>query len=147
MGYGHWAVSGVDPSAVPVLTSLVTGVLGGAAGEAGKRAWERMASLVRGRFGRDDPTTRALEQVDLVADDQQMVEAVSGVLAQRLAEAARRDPRFADELRAWMADATQVVNADGDVTNTISQSRIGGSVVQARDVGNVSFGPAPGDAP
>ena len=135
----------VDPSAVPVLTSLVTGVLGGAAGEAGKQAWQRLASLVRDRFGRDDPTTRALEQVDLVADDHQMVEAVSGVLAQRLSDAARRDPRFAEQLRAWMADATQVINADGDVTNTITGSRIGGTVVQARDIGNVSFGPPPGD--
>jgi len=128
-----------------VLTSLVTGVLGGAAGEAGKQMWGRMKTLVRGWFGRDDPTTRALEQVDLVSADAQMVEAVSGVLAQRLSDSARRDPAFAAELREWMADAARVVNAEGDVTNTIGgQATIGGSVVQARDIGNVSFGTPPG---
>lgn len=104
-----------------------------------------MTSLVRDRFDRDEPTTRALAQVELVADDHQMVEAVSGVLAQRLADAARRDARFAGELRSWMIEATQVINTDGDVTSVITRSRAGGLVVQARDVGNVSFGPPPGD--
>lgn len=136
----------MDPSAVPVLTSLVTGVLGGAAGEAGKQAWARLSALVRGRFDRNDPTARALEQVDLVANDQQMVEAVSGVLAQRLSDSARRDPRFAGELRAWMDEATRVINIDtGDVTNTIGgNSQIGGSAVQARDVhGDLNLGTPP----
>lgn len=101
----------VDPSAVAVLTSLVTGVLGGTAGEPGARMWERMTTLVRGRFGRDDPTARALEQVDLVSSDTQMVEAVGGELAQRLSDSARRDPAFAAELREWMTDAARVINA------------------------------------
>lgn len=101
----------VDPSAVAVLTSLVTGVLGGTAGEPGTQMWERMTALVRGRFDRDDPTSRALEQVDLVSSDAQMVEAVSGVLAQRLSDSARRDPAFAAELREWMTDASRVINA------------------------------------
>lgn len=135
------AVRGVDPSAVAVLTSLVTGVLGGAAGEAGKQMWGRMKELVRGWFGRDDPTTRAMEQVDLVSADPQMVEAVSGVLAQRLSDSARRDPAFAADLRQWMSEASRAINVDGDVTNTISgEAKIGGSVVQARDIGSVNFG-------
>ena len=100
----------VDPSAVAVLTSLVTGVLRGTAGEPGTRMWERMTALVRGRFDRDDPTARALEQVDLVSSDTQMVEAMGGELAQRLADSARREPAFAAELREWMADASRVIN-------------------------------------
>lgn len=103
----------MDPSAVAVLTSLVTGVLGGTAGEAGKQTWGRMVTLVRGRFDRDDPTSRALKQVDLVSSDTQMVEAVSGVLAQRLSDSARRDTAFAAELRQWMVEASRVVNGDG----------------------------------
>jgi len=71
-----------------------------------------MADLVRNRFDRDDPTSRALEQVDLVSADAPMVEAVSGVLAQRLSDSARRDPAFAAELRAWMAEAAQIINAE-----------------------------------
>lgn len=122
-----WAVRVVDPSAVAVLTSLVTGVLGGAAGEPGKRTWGRMAALVRGRFDRDDPTARALEQVDLVSSDAQMVEAVSGVLAQRLSDSARRDAAFAAELRQWMGEAARVVNGDGDVPDAVGgQAKIGG---------------------
>ena len=76
-----------------------------------------MVALVRGRFDRDDPTARALEQVDLVSSDTQMVEAVSGVLAQRLSDSARRDAAFAAELRQWMVEAARVVN--GDVPGTV----------------------------
>jgi hypothetical protein len=140
------AVRVVDPSAVSVLTSLVTGVLGGAAGEAGKEAWGRLTRLVRGRFDRDDPTTRALEQVDLVSGDQQMVEAVGGILAQRLSDSAERDKRFSADLAAWMGEASRVINigGDGDVTNTISgDAKIGGSVVQGRDFGTVNLGTPP----
>jgi hypothetical protein len=135
----------VDPSAVSVLTSLVTGVLGGAAGEAGKQAWQRLTRLVRGRFDRDDPTTRALEQVDLVSGDQQMVEAVGGILAQRLSDSAQRDQRFSDELAAWMGEAARVVNAggEGDVSSTISDSTINGPVIQGRDFGTVNLGTPP----
>lgn len=74
--------------------------------------WDRMAELVHARFVRDDPTTRAFEQVNLVSADTQMVEAVSGVLAQRLAGAAARDPEVAAEVRAWMIDASRVINAE-----------------------------------
>lgn len=102
----------MDPLAVSVLTSLVTGVHGKAAGAAGTRMWERMTGLVRTRFVRDDPTTRALEQVDIVSADPAMVEAVSGVLAQRLADAAQQDPTLAAELSRWMTDAARVVNAE-----------------------------------
>lgn len=102
----------VDPLAVSLLTSLVTGVHGKAAGEAGTQMWGRMTGLVRSRFVRDDPTNRALEQVDLVSSDPHMVEAVSGVLAQRLADAARQDSALAAELSRWMTDASRVVNAE-----------------------------------
>jgi hypothetical protein len=69
------------------------------------------------------------------------------VLAQRLSDSARRDPAFATELRQWMVEAARAVNIDdGDVTNTISgKAKIGGSVVQARDIGSVSFGTPPAE--
>lgn len=113
-------VTDVDPLAESVLTSLVTGVHGKAAGEAGTRMWDRMTGLVRTRFVRDDPTTRALEQVDLVSSDPHMVEAVSGVLAQRLADAARQDPALAAELSRWMTDASRVVSAEPPAEAEIS---------------------------
>jgi len=74
--------------------------------------WTRMTDLVHTRFVRDDPATRAFEQVNLVSSDVQMVEAIGGELAQRLSAAAERDAEFAAELSRWMTDAARVVNAE-----------------------------------
>lgn len=141
----------VDPTAVPVLTSLVTGVLSSAAGEAGQRAWHALSELIHRTFATGDPTTRALSQVELIAEDPQMVDAMAGVLCQRLSDAARHDPDFAPLLDAWMTDADRVVRAgpggQDTVTNTVEgNAHVDGPLVQGRDFsGPVNLGRPEGD--
>ncbi|WP_424535085.1 hypothetical protein ACOZ38_33635 [Sphaerisporangium viridialbum] len=120
----------MDPT---TLTAIMSALIGGAAGEAGKSAWASLTTLVRQRFGSDSTAVAALERPDSGKPDQ-----VAGILV----DLAAADPEFGKELHRWTTEATRVIQQKRDVSNTISgEARISGPVVQAGDVhGSINFG-------
>lgn len=120
----------MDPIAVSALTTLLTSLVGGAAGEAGKSAWESLAGLVRRRFGHDSPAVQAIE----AGRD-------PGEIGTLLAEAAEADSGFAEALAAWRDEAARVVVKDQRVTNSITGTVHGNAVQVSGDVhGSITFG-------
>ncbi|MFO7249490.1 MAG: hypothetical protein DIU60_001905 [Actinomycetes bacterium] len=121
----------MDPI-VPTLAAILSALVGGAAGEAGKNAWEALAALVRRRFGRDRQALTAVERPDAVAP---------GELARLLGERAAADPEFRAELERWIAETEPA--ARPDVVN-INTGTVSGNLVQARDIhGSITFGADP----
>ncbi|GAA0399116.1 hypothetical protein Acor_21400 [Acrocarpospora corrugata] len=113
----------MDPT---VLVALISAVLGGAAGEAGKGAWTSLTSLVRQRFGKDS--------AELAVLDSESAPEITAVLTER----AQSDAGFDEELTSWAATTTRVIQQSHNVSNTISgNARIQGTVIQAGDL----FGP------
>ncbi|GGM69880.1 hypothetical protein GCM10010106_15120 [Thermopolyspora flexuosa] len=128
----------MDPI-VPTLAAILTALVGGAAGEAGKSAWESLAALVRRRFGRDRQALEAVARPDAVAP---------GELASLLGERAAADPEFRAALERWLAEAGPVARrAAGDPVNdtvNIVSGHVGGNVIQAREIhGSITFGGDP----
>lgn len=121
----------MDIVSASALAGVVSQVLGGAAGEAGKQAWEGLVTLVR-RLRPGTPTETA---VAIVPRD----DAAIATLTQSLVDAAATDPVFAAALDGWYRQATTI--ATGNVTNTISpNAHITGNVIQARDItGNITL--------
>lgn len=122
----------MDPIVIPTLTAILSALVGGAAGEAGKNAWESLAALVRRRFGGDRRAVAAVERPDAVEP---------GDLARLLAERAAADPEFHGSLERWMAEAGSVTR--GGVVN-VNSGTVSGTLVQARDVhGSINIGADP----
>ncbi len=120
----------MDPIAVSTLTTLLTSLVGGAAGEAGKSAWESLAGLVRRRFGHDSPAAQAIE-----------ARRDPGEIGAILVERADADPGFAEALAAWRDEAARVVVNDRRVTNSITGTVHGNAVQVSGDVhGSITFG-------
>ncbi|PZG40962.1 hypothetical protein C1I98_22245 [Spongiactinospora gelatinilytica] len=122
----------MDPSIIPALAAVISAVVGGAAGEAGKSAWTSLTSLVRRRFGRE--TAAELEPG---------ANSTSTEMAEDLVNRAGADPEFARALAAWMSETSRVVQQQKhDVVNVIGgEARITGPVVQAGDVfGSINLG-------
>jgi hypothetical protein len=121
----------MDPI-IPTLTAILSALAGGAAGEAGKSAWESLAALVRRRFGRDRRAVEAVARPDALEP---------GDLARLLAERAADDPEFRASLERWLAEAGPA--ARGEVVN-INTGEVSGTLVQARDVhGSITIGVDP----
>jgi len=120
----------MDPT---VLAAMISALIGGVAGEAGKGAWGALATLTRKAFG-FEPEEAALELTG--AEDPQ---AIAGILVER----AEEDPEFRESLSAWVTEAKTVVQQRHDVANTISgTAQIHGTVIQAGDVfGSINLGP------
>ncbi|WP_436758137.1 hypothetical protein [Streptosporangium sp. V21-05] len=121
----------MDPT---VLAAIISALIGGAAGEAGKNAWASLATLARHRFGRDSTEVAALEQA--TSDSPQEV---AGILVDR----ARSDPEFGESLASWTSETDRIIRQSSDVSNTIGgDARIHGNVVQTGTVfGSINFGP------
>jgi hypothetical protein len=122
----------MDPSVIPALAAVISAVVGGAAGEAGRSAWASLTALVRRRFGAETPA--AIEAPE-AGDSPE----IAGILISR----AQADPEFGEALAAWMAETARIVQRHRhDVTNTIrGNARISGTVVQAGDVsGSINLG-------
>ncbi|PRY02583.1 hypothetical protein [Allonocardiopsis opalescens] len=122
---------------IELITAAVTAAAGGVAGEAAKQAWTALTGLVRRAFGERGTETVALEAVAEQAAGGAVDEVAVRRLAMLLQLQAEADPAFGRELDAWVrGDARPLLRTgDGDVANTIERgARIGGSVVQARDI-------------
>lgn len=95
----------MDPVSVAALTAAVnaaaSGVVSGAAGEAGRRAWESLAGLSRRVLGRGSTAGGVAPE-----DEVQRRE-----LAELLAERSRRDPGFAHEVESWLRDTAGLARA------------------------------------
>lgn len=138
-------VNVLDPVTVPMLTAAISALVGGAAGQAGKSAWDSLTALVRRTFGADDqPADQVLAALHEVERRPEDAAAAAEILAGVLVDRARVDPAFAEALRSWTGQVT-VVSETHDVSNVVS-GRVEGSVVQARDVsGSINLGdPRPG---
>ncbi|RJL31000.1 hypothetical protein [Bailinhaonella thermotolerans] len=109
------------------LAAIISALAGGAAGEAGKSAWNSLTALVRRRFG-DDSAELERRPPD---------EAAAGLVWR-----AGADPEFGEALAEWMRDASALVQQRRDVTNTISgDARVTGPVIQAGDIhGSINLG-------
>ncbi|WP_433528320.1 hypothetical protein ACQPYA_18395 [Micromonospora sp. CA-263727] len=120
-----------------VLAATVVPLASGAAGEAGKQAWNSLLSAVRRRFGRD---AAAIESA-VATGDAGHVESVMGEVV-RLAE---HDAGFAEWLSEWARDAASLPHQHADVLNVIGeQAEITGGLVQAHTInGPVTFGTPP----
>jgi hypothetical protein len=120
----------MDPT---VLTAIVSALVGGAAGEAGKSAWASLTTLVRRRFGSDSTPVAALERADPDKPDE---------VAEILTDLAGTDPEFEKDLQEWTTEAKRIIQQRRDVSNTISgEAQITGPVVQAGDIhGSINFG-------
>jgi hypothetical protein len=122
----------MDIVSTSALAGVVSQVLGGTAGEAGKQAWDGLVTLVR-RLRPGTGTETALATA--VSGDNAGIARTS----QALVDAAAADPVFAAALDGWYRQTVTLVG--GDVTNVISgNARIGGNVIQARDIsGPITF--------
>jgi hypothetical protein len=122
----------MDPIAVSTLTALITALVGGAAGEAGKGAWASLTGLVRRRFGGDSAAAVAVERVDA-----RHPEEVAAVLAER----AGADPEFGESLAAWAAEAARIVDLSRKTSNVISGTVHGNAIQIGGDVsGSINIG-------
>jgi hypothetical protein len=120
---------------MPVLTSLLNGVMGGVGGQ----LWESLTHLVRRRRDEQPRLTAAMEAVASRPADQAAVAA----LAAALEEAARADPGFAGQLRDWYAPAARAVSRT--VVNSNSGT-VTGPLIQAGEIhGGITFGAPPAD--
>ncbi|MCX4098122.1 hypothetical protein [Nocardia sp. alder85J] len=112
------------------MTDALHKILDSAAGEAGKRAWEALATLL-GRHRSEPDATE--EPVPVPETDSEIED-----LANRLARIAAADPAAAERLRAWLDG----IDGDppGTTHNTISGT-VQGHAIQARDIsGPITFG-------
>jgi hypothetical protein len=122
----------MDIVSTSALAGVVSQVLGGAAGEAGKQAWDNLVTLVRRLL----PGTSAETALATTAPGDG---AAATRTSQALVDAATADPAFAAALDGWYRQAVTLVG--GNVTNIISgDARISGNVMQARDIhGPITF--------
>ncbi|GAA3093065.1 hypothetical protein [Streptosporangium carneum] len=121
----------MDPT---TLTAIISALVGGVAGEAGKNAWTSLVTLARQRFGDGSGEVAALEEAT-----EDTSEAIAGILVDRAAA----DPGFKESLESWASQAGGIVRQSHDVSNTIGgEARIHGTVIQAGDVfGSINLGP------
>lgn len=123
----------MDPSVIPTLAVIVSAIIGGAAGEAGKHAWTSLATLVSRRFDNEAHAAAALEQFDTQSPEE---------IVKVLVDHANSDADFEMELAKWTNDTICLIQHRRDVSNTIGgDARISGPVIQAGNVlGSINFG-------
>jgi hypothetical protein len=133
----------VDPLTVSVVAGVVNKFLGEAATEAGRGAWAGLVRLVRSAFPERAAVADAAQRLApggtgavAVPDQGAVVD-----LSAELVTLARGDAGFEGALREWL-DRARTLSVEGGVTtNVISDgATVHGNVVQARDIGEISFG-------
>ena len=134
----------MDPLSVSAVAAVLNRVLGSAAAEAGKSAWAGLVRLVRSAFPDHAAVAEAAEQLTPAAGpDQGNPPDRNAVidLSAELVGLARSDAGFDGALREWLERAGSLSIDGGVTTNVISDgATVHGNVVQARDVGSISFG-------
>lgn len=120
----------MDPISVAALSTVLSGILSGATGEAGARAVSSLGRLLKRLVTREelDPPP----QIERMIEAPQPADAV--VLADYLAAAARQDPEIASQLELWIGEARTAI-APGPIVNSVSGTVIG-SVTQTGVVNN-----------
>jgi len=120
----------MDPISVAALSTVLSGVLGGATGEAGARAVTSLGRLLKRVVTRGE--------LEAPAEIERMIEAPrpadAAVLADYLSAAAGRDPEIAGQVGLWIGEA-QTAIATGPIVNSVSGTVIG-SVTQTGVVHN-----------
>lgn len=128
----------MDPLTVSAVAAVFNRVLGGTAAEAGKSAWAGLVRLVRSAFPDRAAVAEAAERLTAGAVPNQ--NAVIDLSAE-LVGLARGDAAFEGVLREWLERADPLPVDGGVTTNVISDgATVHGNVVQARDIGSISFG-------
>ncbi|WP_433205230.1 hypothetical protein ACQP00_37435 [Dactylosporangium sp. CS-047395] len=130
-----------------VLTELLASLAGGAGGKLGELAWSSLSELVR-RFRHADSDNLDAKRRQAVERAEEQITALERApgdgsaavdLGTTLAQWSTVDDDFRIEFEAWVRHAQTVIVNDDSVHNAVS----GGTqhnVVQARDIGNISFG-------
>jgi len=127
----------MDPITAGIITATAVPLAAGAAGEAGKQAWQSLASFVRGRFGQQSAAASAVEALSEAPHDVTRAELVGRVLE----ASAAQDEEAAAWLRDWLARTAPLAQpATGTVTNTISGQVHGGAVQSGTINGPITFG-------
>ncbi|MGI5340797.1 hypothetical protein ACQEVS_27060 [Streptomyces sp. CA-181903] len=120
-----------------IAPELLMTLAGGAAGAAGRQAWETLRSLVvRRRPGGEPEEDGELTALADAPDDAER----AAELAEALALRARQDPAFAQALADWRREAEALETGrtgSGNVSNSFSNSTVT-TAVQTRDL-NGSF--------
>ncbi|GAA3059789.1 hypothetical protein GCM10020229_84330 [Kitasatospora albolonga] len=128
----------------PITAAALTALAGTVAGEAGHQAWQALTTLVRRPFSRGtsqgqeepaglssgEPERAALET--LPADPGR-----AQALATALGVRAALDPEFRVLLDEWWTRTS--AKSAGSVHNTVSGGTRSGTIVQARDISNLTF--------
>lgn len=129
----------MDPISVALLSALV----GGVGGEAGREAWAKLRVLVGRPFrGRGDVDASAIStgEVELARLEQAPTDpAPAQALGVALAVRAALDTEFRDGLQQWHEQAKLVRTGDGEVHNTVSGGTQNGPMLQGRDFSGISF--------
>ncbi|MEV8478150.1 tetratricopeptide repeat protein [Streptomyces sp. NPDC051173] len=117
----------MDPFTTAAVLSAVntatSGMLSGAAAEAGRRTTERLAALarrIRGRDADDADDADGTAHPPTVPTDP----AARRDLAERLFEQARREPAFARDLIAWLRETDLLRDTTGPVCATAARPRL-----------------------
>ncbi|MBC2877647.1 MULTISPECIES: hypothetical protein [Streptomyces] len=117
-----------------IAPELLMTLAGGAAGAAGRQAWETLRSLVvRRRPGGEPEEDGELTALAEAPDDA----ARAAELAEALALRARQDPAFAQALADWRRQAEALEGTTRTGSGNVHNSVSGGTqntVIQARDV-------------
>ena len=134
----------MDPLTVSAVAAVLNRVLGSAAAEAGKSAWSGLVGLVRSAFPDRVAVAEAAERLAPGAEPQRPTAPDQNAvidLSAELVGLARGDAGFEGALREWLGRAGSVSVEGGVVTNVIGDgATVRGNVVQARDIGSISFG-------
>lgn len=134
----------MDSLTASAVAAVLNEVLGSAAAEAGRSAWAGLVKLVRSAFPNRADVAEAAERLTPgagsapnAAPDRNAVTDLSA----ELIGLARADAGFERALRGWLERPGSDSVEGGVVTNVIGDgASIRGNVVQARDVGSISFG-------
>ncbi|MFB4276427.1 MULTISPECIES: hypothetical protein [unclassified Nonomuraea] len=123
----------MDPSAISALAAIVSAIIGGAAGEAGKHAWTSLITLVRRSSDTNPHAVAALERLGTQSPEE---------ITKALVDHANADAEFAESLIGWTNDTIHLTQHKRDVSNTIGgNARVSGPVIQAGDVlGSINIG-------
>ncbi|MFJ7281065.1 hypothetical protein [Kitasatospora sp. NPDC098663] len=128
----------------PITAAALTALAGSVAGEAGRQAWQGLATLVRRPFrrggGQDQEELPGISSGEVELAALEAVPADPGraqALATALGVRAALDPDFRVLLDEWWARAA--TESAGSVHNTISGGTQNGTIVQGRDFSNLTF--------
>lgn len=120
----------MDDAITTAIASALATKVTDAAASAGRSAWDALVRLVRAKLGSGANTAAVLEHACGRGDEPAAIAA----LAEGLAEASIRDPRFAAQLQAlWDKAKVELAARDDGTVNQISGT-VFGNVIQARDV-------------